>query len=584
MAQAKKLERGSLLLLLMIIIVGAVVRYWGIDFGLPHTECRPDEPRIVHIAFSFFTGSLHPHFFDYPTCYMYLLFIVYGLYFLGGCALGRFSDLQDLINGFFINPEAFYLMDRGLCAFLGVATIPVVYLIARQVFGRKSALFAAGLMSITYLHVRDSHFGVTDVPMTFFIMLAVLYLLKSQQLKTKKAYLLTGVFTGLAAATKYSGILLVAPMFFAHIITLRDEKAQSLLKLADIRMRFFVLGTAGAFFLTSPFVLLDFTSFLPAFLREMDHLKHGHWNIVLERGWWYHARYTLFYGVGPAIMVAALGGFAVGLRRNWRSVCIAAAFPVLYYFVAGRGYTVFLRYMIPVVPFMCIFAAGFAVKCSDLICRRFTSLPRLWILTGLMILLVWQPVDSTLKFITLLDKTDNRIIATDWINSNIEAGSTIYQCFWPSLIIEEPEDSVKINPDKETLETSFRKRIARGREDLILKAKREYLRKHNSTGFLEWQYDHERGIFMDGKIPQLGLPEYIITIDSPLKWLSFPPTDAVQEYLDTSYLLIKTFIAFDMSGPATAWFDQMDAFYLPYSGFEKAVRPGPNIYIYKKNQ
>lgn len=582
MDRKKKPDVHALILLLMII-GGALVRFWGIDFGLPHTECRPDELRIVHVAFSFFTGSLHPHFFDYPTFYMYLLFFVYVLYFLGGCALGRFDGLQDLINEFFIRPDAFYLMDRGLSALLGTATIPVVYVIARRIFGRRSALFAAGLMSVAYLHVRDSHFGVTDVSTTFFILVAVFFLLKSQSSKTGKTYLLTGIFTGLAVSTKYSGIFLVVPMVLSHVITLREEKTRSLLKLVDCRMCFFVLGMAGTFFITSPFVILDFNSFLPAFLKEMAHLKQGHWNIVLERGWWYHARYTLFYGVGPVVMFAALGGFAVGLYRNRRSVMITAAFPVVYYFIAGRGYTVFLRYMIPVVPFLCIFAAGFADQCGDLVHRCFARFSRVVVLSILFLLFAWQPTYNSLKFCSLLAKTDNRNMATDWINSNLESGHTVYQCFWPGLKLETPPDAVKLYPERETLEKFFKKRIARGREQLILKAKREYLHRQHYTGFLEWQYDPEQKMFTAGQKEQQGLPQYMITIKSPLKWLSFPPPAAVQKYLDTAYSLVKSFVAFDMSGPSTAWFDQMDAFYLPYAGFEKVIRPGPNIYIYKRD-
>src|SRR5207245_2101204 len=38
---------------------------------------------------------------------------------------------------------------------------------ARELFSRRVALVAAGFLAVAFLHVRDSHFGVTDVPVTF---------------------------------------------------------------------------------------------------------------------------------------------------------------------------------------------------------------------------------------------------------------------------------------------------------------------------------------------------------------------------------------------------------------------------------
>ena len=69
------------ILLFFLFPFACFVRFYGIDFGLPHTECRPDESTLVFEALSFFSGDLNPHFFNYPTLYMYVLFGLYILYF-----------------------------------------------------------------------------------------------------------------------------------------------------------------------------------------------------------------------------------------------------------------------------------------------------------------------------------------------------------------------------------------------------------------------------------------------------------------------------------------------------------------------
>ncbi|MGA3086261.1 MAG: hypothetical protein ABSE95_15935 [Thermodesulfobacteriota bacterium] len=66
--------------LLLVLLLGAIVRYWGITFGLPETFCRPDEEIIIKTSLKFFRGDFNPEFFRYPTllciCFMpYLRFI-----------------------------------------------------------------------------------------------------------------------------------------------------------------------------------------------------------------------------------------------------------------------------------------------------------------------------------------------------------------------------------------------------------------------------------------------------------------------------------------------------------------------------
>ena len=72
----RNVRRAETFLLIVLVIAG-LARCWGIGFGLPHTECRPDETTILRIALKFGTGDLNPHFFRYPTLYMYVLSCLY---------------------------------------------------------------------------------------------------------------------------------------------------------------------------------------------------------------------------------------------------------------------------------------------------------------------------------------------------------------------------------------------------------------------------------------------------------------------------------------------------------------------------
>ena len=167
----------------LIIALGAVVRFWGIDFGLPNTGCRPDEPTIVDYAMRMFSGDLLPHFYKYPTLFTYCAAACYLLLFCAGYVFGWYAHVSDLVHQYLADPTVFYLVVRCLSAGLGTATILVVYKVARHSFDRTTAVVSSLFMSLAYLHVRESHFGVTDVPMTFLVMLTLLLTVRRQRLR-----------------------------------------------------------------------------------------------------------------------------------------------------------------------------------------------------------------------------------------------------------------------------------------------------------------------------------------------------------------------------------------------------------------
>ena len=68
--------------------------------------------------------------------------------------------------------------------------------------------------------------------------------------------------------------------------------------------------------------------------------------------------------------VTALVGVGVCARRFFKRALVLFLFPLLYYLLAGRGYAVFVRYMIPVAPFLCIGSALCAVWLDDFLKRR----------------------------------------------------------------------------------------------------------------------------------------------------------------------------------------------------------------------
>src|SRR3954471_9464133 len=62
-------EARTRLLVCGILGVAAAARLWGIGFGLPHPNARPDEGAIAAISGGLFYGDLNPHSFNYPALF-----------------------------------------------------------------------------------------------------------------------------------------------------------------------------------------------------------------------------------------------------------------------------------------------------------------------------------------------------------------------------------------------------------------------------------------------------------------------------------------------------------------------------------
>jgi hypothetical protein len=71
---------------LLICALAFVLRIWGISFGLPGVD-HGDESEVVNHAVRFGSGDLNPHRFQYGSLVQYILFALYGLYYVIGYLL-----------------------------------------------------------------------------------------------------------------------------------------------------------------------------------------------------------------------------------------------------------------------------------------------------------------------------------------------------------------------------------------------------------------------------------------------------------------------------------------------------------------
>ena len=509
-----------------ILVVAAGVRLVGIRFGLPNPMCRPDETSITSIAGSFSQGHLNPHFFNYPPLFMVAVAVAFLAWLRGGLLLGYVRNVKAM-HALETGPSLHWIA-RVLSAASGVATVAVLYRIAVRLFDRTTALVAAAFLALAFLHVRDSHFGVTDVAATFMAMVAFAGILRLEASSSIPNLLAAAVAAGLATATKYNVALIGLPAF---VVMLAPREPQPMGR----RIRRTALFTAvmiAAFLIAAPFSVIEWQQFLDAVRSESEHLASGH-GVIVGRGWYVHVFVTLRYGLGWPMLAAGLVGLATLVYRRQRVGALVALFPVSYYLLLGSGYTVFVRYMMPVVPFLCLTAAYAAVEAARSVAVR-VDRPR-WapgMVAAAAALVLLPSVLSVISFDRLIALTDNRLIAAEWIEQQFPNGATLAQLGRESghvfVAADTPNAGRFVNVD------------------------------FNGTG------------------PR---PDVIVVPSSRLQ----PETTlgTLAGVLAAEYRLGAEFkaVAYD----ANSVYDRQDEFYLPLAGFDGITRPGPDLKLYVRS-
>ncbi|MBI2504724.1 MAG: glycosyltransferase family 39 protein [Candidatus Latescibacteria bacterium] len=554
-------ERACFAGLGLILGVGLGLRLWGLGFGLPNGYCRPDESTLVHKALGVGTGDLNPHFFNYPSLHFYLLSVLYGLYFCAGYLGGVFVGLEDFQRQYLTDPSAFYLLGRlfGVC--LGSASILLLYLIGRRVGGQRVGLSGAALLSVAFLHTRDSHFLTADIPATFHLLVAQLFFFAYLESGRWRDLSWGAVFLGLAASTKYNLGVFAAAQATAVLLgpsgAARGKHLAGALALSGLA---FVAGT--------PFALLDWGSFWRDLSFERAHFAAGH-GLDLGWGWVRHLGFSLPFGLGWPLLLAGLGGCAwLGWRRRPADLVLLSGI-LGYYAVAGSGKAVFPRYVLPLVPLLCLAAA---IGLEE-VARRWRGLWAVLVLAALApgAALSWQHDQ-------LLTRPDTRLLAAHWLEAQVPGGARIAMA-----------GSAYGHPQVRRTRQWLQERL----EDV----RRAGLGGQHLERMLRWpEYPPAPAYYVVELQPASGVAlrsvwdpcpvdslvrrgvGWVVTHEHPLPYSRIDAAFALQ--LDSQAVLVAQFDPFVAGEHPAPVYDPTDAYYAPLAGFAAVERPGPLIKVY----
>jgi len=414
------------LMLALVVLLALGVRVWGIGFGLPY-ENHPDEHQYVQEGlYLLFNRDANPHKFNNPTLLKYLLCGEYAALYGFLRITGKIASLSAYEQFWYGHSDLFYLMARTTTALCGALTIPLVWKAGRKLSGPIAGLLSAVLLSFAFLHVRDSHFAVNDVPVTFLMSATLVASINIRQRGAWQDYLAAGALGGIATSTKYTGCMTLLTIGAAHILRYGECKGTEAPKMqlnSRLAASFGLFGTA--FLAGTPYSILDWDRFCEDLTGLHSSGAQGYKGILLDPsgGYVFYGK-TLLLGLGYGLAILCILSSVYLIWRSPKSALLLLIMPVAIYVFFGAQQMFFARFLITALPPLLVCCG---VVLADITQRMQFARPRVGhvAIAVLCVIALGQSVRDIVYFDMAMTRKDTRTLAREWIEENAEPGTRL---------------------------------------------------------------------------------------------------------------------------------------------------------------
>lgn len=419
-------EKKYSLWLGLILLLALLLMLYGINWD-QGTHLHPDERMLVMVTERIeFPNVLDPDFFNYGSFPIYLL-----------AALAQLGDLffQNRLDTY----DGLLYLGRMLSVLVDLGTLVFVVLLAKTIFNSdKIALFAGVLYSLMFFPIQNSHFFVVDNFVSLLLSILFLNLFMNLKHQTHRWALLTGITFGLLIATKITPILFL-PFCLICLVIIVEKGRLKLRSVSEIVIRstLFALTSIGAFMLTMPYAVIRWEKFIADIQSQLQMNSDAYifpytLQYVGTTAYWYYVRNIILWGVGPVIFVLFITGLLFGVRSlivkrntislNWLLLAYLCL-NIVYFLILGRSAVKFMRYMLPLYPFIAVMAGyGMGMLTNRVVKSRLRVVFAAFML---VMATLW-----TLMFVNLYSVPHTRIQASNWMLDWIPAGSVLGVEHW----------------------------------------------------------------------------------------------------------------------------------------------------------
>jgi hypothetical protein len=461
-----------------ILLVAAFFRFYGLAWDGGYL-LHPDERKIVLVAsglawpsslLQFFSSEspLNPKFFAYGSFPIYLL---RALSILAPHTAYNVPWRED----YFV---ALGMLGRVLSGLFDLGTMAVIFFLGRRLYNATVGLIASACVAVTVLHIQLSHFYAVDTLLTLLVVATVFFAARYAEMGKRRDFLLMSGGLGLALATKITAAPLIVPVVLAvvraneTIFRRPGGQASAVFPVLGarrwlkwlppswkakvdgwiaevLRARPALVRVVGiafvVFIVTQPYMLLDPIRYFGQVGTEA----------LVARGWLdypytrqyagstpfiYQIVQSTVWGMGLPLGMFAWGGTALFVVQWWRKKGnewwrdgFVLSWALVYFLTIGAQYAKYLRYLLPLSPFLFLMAAaGF----GSLIAGRSPRLARALRVSfsaGTLVV-VGSAFLYSLAYISIYTREHPWLQLSDWIYQNVPSHSTIITEQWDDTL------------------------------------------------------------------------------------------------------------------------------------------------------
>jgi len=421
------------IVIISMLFTGLLIT-WGLTGDTP-LACEGDEMYCVGPALEMVRrNEINPHWLAHPaSTTIYPLFFYY--HFLNaqhfhGQLVSYSTNSENLI---FDYTYLLCYLPRFINVFFVVSSLPLLYLIGRDVFSRTTGLLALWLFPISSLLLEYVQVIRSEGPALFFSILAIYLSLKLYNKPTLRLHVLTGAVIGLAVSSRYPMLALVVLFLLADLFHAWRETDFKL------KRKYALFGAVGlatvvaTFALTTPFFFLDFKTFL----QDMSVERAAHGLGVDGLSTLGNLSYYLFDAIPRRFFpvqtwLALIGIVAALVRRNFAAVLLIVYMIAV---IAGTCLHPFHtdKWLIPILPIMALFA-GYAISLLlDLLRFGSTKFLKLelapfvsaTVAAALLAYFEWSPFLECCVYNTVKINFSTKPLFYKWVFEHVPAGTKI---------------------------------------------------------------------------------------------------------------------------------------------------------------
>ena len=417
-------------ILFFILAVNFFLNVYGNEWGLP-SRWNVDEKvaNVLHMAqqrvlydpiglFIHPTGYLIFLLIFLIPAYGFLKIIDYPWVELKQAASISWIHMADQFPGF---ATGIYIYARTLSALLGTATVYMIYLSAKKLYGEKTALYSAGLLSLTLGFLGFNHFAKYTALMNLCIVTTLFLCLKAMSAKKERGALKYVLFSfligGFGTSVHINGPLLMLPVGLAFVFVCYEFNL-SFLAIIKNFSKAFICGLGGLL-IGMPALVFHFQDYFVAYSgKNSTPLDLSSLSIFTT---WINYFFELIsvFSV-PAFCIVILG--LLYTAYHWKKLSTSEGLVLIFIGSYFLIITTFLKDKYPetkniiaIVPLLTIFGGRLLALASH---KKFFAIfifPLFW---GYLFLYSFQGL-------TIFKQGDTRHHSSQWIQSHIPKGSTI---------------------------------------------------------------------------------------------------------------------------------------------------------------